>query len=107
MTTFEIAASRSFSLTYFRIWMSLARNSGNSLRLANHLERQSLLTARRKPMGLVFWPMSYSLEVSAFFAAFFFGAVFFAPLALLARCLISISSETVMKMWHVRFRIGP
>src|SRR5215207_8498963 len=107
MTTFEIAARRSFSLTYLRILMSLARNSGNSLRLANHLERHSLLTARRKPMGLVFWPMCYSLEFSAFLAVFFFAAAFLVPLAFEARCLISISSETVMKMWQVRLRIGP
>src|SRR5688500_10724507 len=106
ITTFEMAASRSFSLTYLRILMSLAKNSGNSLRLANHLERQSLLTARRKQMGLVFWLICYSLEVSAFLAVFFFAA-FLVPLAFEARCLISISSETVMKMWQVRLRIGP
>ena len=57
MTILDTAARRSFSFSNARILMSLARNSGNSLRLANHLERQSLLTARRKPIGLVFCPM--------------------------------------------------
>src|SRR6185436_9874942 len=130
ITILDTAARRSFSFRLVRILMSLARNSGNSLRLANHLERQSLLTARRKPIGLVFCPMGYSLDFSAGFSAvgsagcsagFSAGfsadcsAVFFdAGLAGLAaflladlpvffsRCLTVISSVSVMKMWLVR-----
>src|SRR5580692_8853318 len=47
----------SFSIRAVRICWSSRRSFGNSFLLANQRDCQSRRTARRKPIGLVFWPM--------------------------------------------------
>src|SRR5580704_13674144 len=52
-------AVSSFFLSNSRIWRSSVSRAGNSFLPAYHLERQSLLTATRTPIGLVFWPILF------------------------------------------------
>ncbi len=54
------AAESSFFFKRSRISRSSVSNWLNSFLLAYHFERQSLLTATRRPIGLVFWPMVIS-----------------------------------------------
>src|SRR5271163_2940048 len=62
-------AVSSFFLSSARISRSSLSSLPNSFLSANHLERQSLLTATRKPIGLVFWPILFvgqsDLDVTA------------------------------------------
>src|ERR1017187_10213537 len=51
------AAPLSFFFSRSRISRSSVSSALNSFLLAYHLERQSLLTATRRPIGFVFWPM--------------------------------------------------
>src|SRR5258708_29566370 len=55
--TFDTAARASFCFTKRRTRKSVWRNSGNSLLDAYQRDRQSLLSASRKPMGLTFCPI--------------------------------------------------
>src|SRR5260221_4973445 len=55
--TFDTAARASFCFTKRRTRKSVWRNSGNSLLEAYQRDRQSLLSASRKPMGLTFCPI--------------------------------------------------
>src|ERR1043166_896243 len=62
-------ADSSFFLRMSRIRRSSASSLPNSFFSAYHFERQSLVTAMRSPMGLVFWPISivrqHDLDVAA------------------------------------------
>src|SRR6202795_5334084 len=53
-------ACESFFLRYARTLMSSFNIVGKCLLLAYHLDDQSRLTARRKPVGCIFCPMIYS-----------------------------------------------
>src|SRR5258708_25878446 len=55
-------ACLSFSISFVRMSWSSARSFGNSFLLANQRDCQLRRTARRKPIGLVFWPMERSEE---------------------------------------------
>src|SRR5271154_2423722 len=50
-------APSSFFFRNARILRSSVNSAPNSFLLAYHFERQSLLTATRRPIGFVFWPM--------------------------------------------------
>src|SRR5471030_2224322 len=50
-------ACLSFSISVLRMIWSSSRRRGNSFLLANQRDCQLRRTARRKPIGLVFWPM--------------------------------------------------
>src|SRR6187401_2840628 len=50
-------ADSSFFFSSARISRSSVRSLPNSFLPAYHFERQSLLTATRRPIGLVFWPI--------------------------------------------------
>src|SRR5580658_4737481 len=52
-------AVSSFFLSNSRISRSSFSNWLNSFFPANHFERQSLLTATRRPIGFVFWPILF------------------------------------------------
>src|ERR1700749_1172065 len=54
-------ACLSFSISRLRITWSSRRSLGNSFLLANQRDCQLRRTARRKPIGLVFWPMVESV----------------------------------------------
>src|ERR1041385_4369186 len=51
------AADSSFFFSSSRISRSSVNNLPNSFLPAYHFERQSRVTATRKPTGLVFWPI--------------------------------------------------
>src|SRR5436853_4697466 len=53
----------SFSISLERISWSSMRSLGNSFLLAYQRDCQLRRTARRKPIGLVFWPMEVRLGV--------------------------------------------
>src|SRR5271154_1222112 len=55
-------APSSFFFRNARILRSSVNNAPNSFLLAYHFERQSLLTATRRPIGLAFWPITYSSD---------------------------------------------
>src|SRR6476646_6975011 len=55
-------AVSSFFLSRSRICRSSVRSLPNSFFSAYHLERQSLLTAMRRPIGFVFCPMSGEID---------------------------------------------
>src|SRR5260221_6828082 len=50
-------APSNFFFRNVRILRSSVSSAPNSFLLAYHFERQSLLTATRRPIGFVFWPM--------------------------------------------------
>src|SRR5882672_3413747 len=56
---FGTEAPSSFFFSRSRIWRSSVSSLLNSFLSAYHFERQSLLTATRKPIGLVFWPILF------------------------------------------------
>src|SRR5580692_3604713 len=56
---FGTEAVSSFFLSSSRISRSSVSNWPNSFLEANHFERQSLLTATRRPIGFVFWPILF------------------------------------------------
>src|SRR6516225_9361498 len=56
---FGTEADSSFFLSNSRISRSSLSSLPKSFLSAYHLERQSLLTATRKPIGLVFWPILF------------------------------------------------
>src|SRR5215475_8386193 len=56
---FGTEAVSSFFLRRLRISRSSLSSLPNSFLSAYHLERQSLLTATRRPIGLVFWPILF------------------------------------------------
>src|SRR4051812_26822376 len=64
ITTLPTAAWESFFFRYSRTLMSSASIAGKFLVFANHLEAQLRFTERRKPVGLIFCPMSVLLPVA-------------------------------------------
>src|SRR5471030_1477495 len=54
-------ACLSFSMSVLRMIWSSSNRRGKSFLLANQRDCQLRRTARRKPIGLVFWPMMKSL----------------------------------------------
>src|ERR1039457_751392 len=62
MPILETDAPSSLDLRISRILRSSASNLPNSFFSANHFEVQSLLTATRRPIGFVFWPIGYSSD---------------------------------------------
>src|SRR6185369_5883734 len=65
---FGTDADSSFFLSSVRISRSSASSLPNSFLPAYHFERQSLLTATRRPIGLVFWPILF-VRQSDFYVA--------------------------------------
>src|SRR5258707_4451656 len=56
-------ACLSFSISFSRMIESSRRSFGNSFFVANQRDCQLRRTARRKPIGLVFWPMEVDQEL--------------------------------------------
>src|SRR5271170_5125172 len=56
---FGTASVSSFFLSNARISRSSVKSAPKSFLLAYHFERQSLLTATRRPIGFVFWPILF------------------------------------------------
>src|SRR5579862_3292338 len=56
---FGTDAVSSFFFSNSRIFRSSVSNGPNSFLPANHFERQSRLTATRRPIGFVFWPILF------------------------------------------------
>src|SRR3954462_9412456 len=56
-------ACLSFSISFERMSLSSGRSFGKSFLLAYQRDCQLRRTARRKPIGLVFWPMEVKLRV--------------------------------------------
>ena len=55
-------ADSSFFFRSRRMLRSSVSSLPNSFLFAYHFDRQSWLTARRRPIGLVFWPILYSSD---------------------------------------------
>src|SRR5262245_11720471 len=66
---FGTEADSSFFFNSSRISRSSVSNLPNSFFPAYHFERQSLLTATRRPTGLVFWPIQLFVRQNDFHVA--------------------------------------
>src|SRR5687768_9532364 len=79
MMTFETAACASFFFRNSRTLRSSSSIPGKFLLFAYHFEAQLRFSARRNPIGLIFWPMLYFLPSPTVMKTLQVGFMIFAP----------------------------